>query len=104
VISLHGKDFFQIFKEFPEYNASLFRINNFLALPEKNDNLSGSIITSKINSIVFKNVYFKYSEKTNKAIKNYDDDFTKKNVSYLLGESDKDKNTILYFKYATGEN
>ena len=47
----------------------LTRINNFLSLPEKNDNLSGLIITEKINSVVFKNVYFKYSAEKTKCLK-----------------------------------
>jgi hypothetical protein len=91
--------------DYGDYSSSFARVNNFLALPEKNDNLLGLKITEKINSIIFKNVYFKYSQKEDQLPKNYNDDFTKKNVSYLLGESEKDKKTILYFKYANkGEN
>jgi ABC-type bacteriocin/lantibiotic exporter with double-glycine peptidase domain len=94
---------FNIFVSYPDYTSSLVRINKFLSLPQKNDNLTGLIITKKINSIVFENVYFKYSDKENKVLENYDKDFTKKNFSYLLGES-KEKGTTFYFKHAKGES
>ena len=94
---------FNIFVSYPDYTSSLVRINKFLSLPQKNDNLTGLIITKKINSIVFENVYFKYSDKENKVLENYDKDFTKKNFSYLLGES-KEKGTTFYFKHAKEES
>lgn len=47
------------------YSASVQRINDFLQLPEKNDNLGKLKLTSEIKSINFKNVSFKYKSSQN---------------------------------------
>jgi len=52
---------FRCFWEYGEYSSSLSRVNNFLALPEKDDNLQGTILPKiSIKAIAFEKVNFKY--------------------------------------------
>ncbi|RHZ35970.1 ABC transporter, ATP-binding protein [endosymbiont GvMRE of Glomus versiforme] len=78
------------------YSASVQRINNFLQLPEKNDNLEKLKLTSEIKSISFKNVSFKYKSSQNWVLQNYNETFWVKKINRLSGENGKGKSTIIY--------
>jgi len=55
-------EIFECFWDYADYSSSKERINNFLALPEKNDNLEKIKLERdiKIKSIVYENVSFRY--------------------------------------------
>ncbi|KLL02633.1 MAG: ABC transporter, ATP-binding protein [Mycoplasmataceae bacterium CE_OT135] len=92
------KDIFKCFWEYGEYASSLSRVNSFLALPEKNDNLQGIIFPEKvaIKAINFEKVSFKYQNSSEWIIENYTYSFTKGKINRLLGENGIGKSTILY--------
>ncbi|RHZ37115.1 ATP-binding cassette domain-containing protein [endosymbiont GvMRE of Glomus versiforme] len=78
------------------YSASVQRINNFLQLPEKNDNLEKLKLTNEIESISFKNVGFKYKSSQNWVLQNYNETFETKKINRLSGGNGKGKSTIIY--------
>ncbi|CAJ0824572.1 6707_t:CDS:2 [Entrophospora sp. SA101] len=78
------------------YSASVQRINNFLQLPEKNDNLEKLKLTNEIKSISFKTVNFKYKSSQNWVLQNYNETFEAKKINRLSGENGRGKSTILY--------
>lgn len=78
------------------YSASVQRINDFLQLPEKNDNLGKLKLTSEIKSINFKNVSFKYKSSQNWVFQNYNETFETKKINRLSGENGKGKSTVIY--------
>ncbi|PWU06688.1 MAG: hypothetical protein C5B43_01410 [Verrucomicrobia bacterium] len=73
-------------------------MNDFLCLPEKNDNLINgkSLENQKIKTIKFQNVSFRYSDQTEWVLRNYTHSFIEGRVNYLLGENGTGKSTILY--------
>lgn len=86
------------FWDYGDYASSLTRINNFLTLPKKDDNLRGRKLVklSKITAIHFENVSFCYAGQTEPILKNYDRIFTPHQINYLLGANGTGKSTILY--------
>lgn len=84
--------------DYGDYSSSLSRINKFLQLPEKDDNLAGLKLNpkEKIKSISYQNVSFHYANSNDLVIENYSHDFTKKNINKLLGENGTGKSTLLY--------
>lgn len=94
----HSSEVFKCLWEYGDYKSSLIRINSFLSLPEKDDNLSGIVLEEKemIKIITFKNVSFKYENNKDLVLKNYTYSFTKREINRLLGENGFGKSTILY--------
>ena len=91
------REVFRCFWEYGEYSSSLSRVNNFLALPEKDDNLQGTILPKiSIKAIAFEKVNFKYKNSQEWILKNYTHTFHKGKVNRLLGENGVGKSTILY--------
>ena len=92
------QEIFKCFWDYGEYSSSLFRVNHFLQLAEKQENLQGQILTKelKIKSINFEKVSFKYQGNPQWILQNYTDSFTKGQVNYLLGKNGSGKSTILY--------
>lgn len=92
------KEIFQCFWEYGEYSSSLTRVNNFLALPEKNDNLQGIVLSEKttIKAVNFESVSFKYKNSPELILKNYTYSFSKGKINHLLGENGIGKSTILF--------
>ena len=92
------QEIFQCFWDYSDYASSLSRINYFLALPEKDDNLTGILLSEKepIESIKLENVYFKYANSENWILENYIHSFAKGEINRLLGENGIGKSTILY--------
>ncbi|KLL04000.1 MAG: hypothetical protein MRECE_5c056 [Mycoplasmataceae bacterium CE_OT135] len=78
------------------YSASVQRINNFLQLPEKNDNLEKMKLTEEIESINFENVNFRYKTSQHWVLQNYNETFQTKKINRLFGENGKGKSTIIY--------
>ena len=91
-------EIFRCFWEYADYSSSLSRVNSFLSLPEKNDNLTGKILNEneKIVSIHCQNVSFRYQENGEWIVKNYNRTFTNQQINYLVGENGTGKSTILY--------
>src|SRR6185503_399662 len=89
---------FSCFWDYSDYATSQERINNFLALPEKNDNLSGVSLTklTKIKAIHFQQVTFSYAKQTTPILKNYNRTFLSGDINYLEGANGTGKSTILY--------
>ncbi|RHZ36437.1 ABC transporter, ATP-binding protein [endosymbiont GvMRE of Glomus versiforme] len=92
------QEIFKCFWEYGEYASSLNRVNRFLSLPEKNDNLQGTIFPKEvvIKAINFEEVSFKYQDSSEWILENYTHSFTKGEVKLLLGENGIGKSTILY--------
>src|SRR6185503_4081625 len=84
--------------DYADYAISQERINNFLALPEKNDNLGGKKIdpTVPIATITFHNVYFRYQGQSDWILKKYNQVFTPVKVNRLIGKNGTGKSTIIY--------
>ncbi|WP_216361618.1 ATP-binding cassette domain-containing protein [endosymbiont GvMRE of Glomus versiforme] len=81
-----------------DYKSSSSRINAFLSLPEKNDNLTGIKLTDNqpIQSIIFQNVYFHYQGQKDWVLKNYNRSFCIYKINHLTGKIGIGKSTILY--------
>jgi ABC-type bacteriocin/lantibiotic exporter with double-glycine peptidase domain len=92
------KDIFQCFWDYSDYATSQERVNNFLSLPEKNDNLEGIKLTklTKIKALHFQNITFSYSGQSQPILKNYNRTFFKGEANYLTGANGTGKSTILY--------
>lgn len=100
--------FWQIFENFGEifhclwdyadYSSSRTRINAFLVLPEKDDNLSGRKLTNKekIKIIHYQNLTFSYPGATQPILSNYNRTFTTGQVNHLIGENGTGKSTLFY--------
>ncbi|CAI2183225.1 155_t:CDS:2 [Funneliformis geosporum] len=78
------------------YSASVQRINDFLQLSEKNDNLEKLKLTKEIKSITFENVSFKYQNNQEWVLRSHNETFQAKKINRLSGENGKGKSTILY--------
>jgi ABC-type bacteriocin/lantibiotic exporter with double-glycine peptidase domain len=92
--------------DYASYATSRDRINSFLTLTEKNDNLSGIQLTPEqvIKSIEFRNVFFRYQEPAEEkenspaswVLSNYNRLFSSEQINYLSGANGTGKSTILY--------
>lgn len=95
-------EIFQCFWDYSDYASSLSRINNFLVLTEKKDNLAGVKIApnSPISVIHFQNVSFHYQKQEKQTpvwtLKNYNRSFSPAKINYLLGANGTGKSTIFY--------
>jgi ABC-type bacteriocin/lantibiotic exporter with double-glycine peptidase domain len=94
----NSAEVFKCLWDYSDYASSQKRINEFLCLPEKNDNLINGKLLEKqeIKSIKFQNVSFRYSDQTEWVLRNYTHAFVEGRVNYLLGENGTGKSTILY--------
>ncbi|RHZ35384.1 ATP-binding cassette domain-containing protein [endosymbiont GvMRE of Glomus versiforme] len=83
---------------YSDYATSQERINNFLFLPEKNDNSTGIKLNkfTKIKALHLQNVTFSYSGSTQPILENYNRTFLKEEINYLTGANGTGKSTILY--------
>ena len=84
--------------DYADYAISQERINNFLALPEKDDNLGGKKLDPlvPITTITFHNVYFRYQGQSDWILKKYNRIFTLDKVNRLIGKNGTGKSTIVY--------
>ncbi|KLL02018.1 MAG: ABC transporter [Mycoplasmataceae bacterium RC_NB112A] len=94
-------NFGSIFKclwDYADYATSLLRINNFLALPEKDDNLNGIEIKPQLSlqEIRFENISFRYMHSENWVLRNYQRTFDSGKINYLHGANGTGKSTVLY--------
>jgi ABC-type bacteriocin/lantibiotic exporter with double-glycine peptidase domain len=90
------KEIFECFWDYADYSSSLVRINTFLSLPQKDDNLEKLKLTKEIKTIHFKNVYFKYKSSPSWVLKNYTRTFVPGKLNHLTGKNGTGKSTILY--------
>jgi ABC-type bacteriocin/lantibiotic exporter with double-glycine peptidase domain len=85
------------FREYPSYSSSLLKINNFLSLPEKNENLNkDSICQEEIKKVIFSNVDFKYIKNEKKLLNKYNKVFDYSEINNLSGRNGTGKSTIIY--------
>lgn len=91
-------EIFQCFWDYADYSSSKERINNFLSLPEKNDNLTQDKlpVNIPITAIRMKNIHFRYQGQTEWVLKNYNRTFTSAKVNRLTGKNGTGKSTVLY--------
>ncbi|CAJ0761149.1 16108_t:CDS:10 [Entrophospora sp. SA101] len=89
--------FWEIF-EYADYTSSRERINSFLALPEKNDNLTQPKLPPNIaiTALRLENISFRYGRQKEWLLKNYNRTFSPGKVNYLLGKNGTGKSTVLY--------
>lgn len=89
---------FSCFWDYSDYATSQERINDFLALPEKNDNLKGIQLTkfTKLKALHLQNITFSYANSTQPILKNYTRTFSPGTLNYLEGANGTGKSTILY--------
>lgn len=89
---------FQCLWDYADYASSRSRINTFLALPEKDDNLTGIKLNTQlaIKSIKFENVSFSYKGQKEWVIRHYTHTFSFGKMNYLRGKNGTGKSTILY--------
>lgn len=83
---------------YPDYSSSRSRIESFLSLPEKNDNLTGVKLDKnwKVKTIIFVDVSFRYRGQSQWILKNYNYSFTMGKINRLFGKNGSGKSTILY--------
>ncbi|CAG8728513.1 17868_t:CDS:2 [Cetraspora pellucida] len=86
------------FWDYADYSSSLTRINTFLSLPQKNDNLAQLKFPTnlKITTIDCQNISFRYPGQSNWLLKNYTRTFTPGNINHLTGKNGSGKSTLLY--------
>lgn len=74
------------------------RINAFLTLPEKDDNLKGVKLSRKIavNAIKFVNVSFRYAGEEEWIFQHYTHTFSPGKINSLRGKNGTGKSTKLY--------
>ena len=79
-----------------DYASSRIRVDTFLNLPEKNDNLKGIKISTEIpiKKISFENVSFKYQEQ--KDLMTFNQNFMVGEINYLTAPIGSGKTTKLY--------
>ncbi|MCE8163826.1 MAG: ABC transporter ATP-binding protein/permease [Candidatus Moeniiplasma glomeromycotorum] len=98
--SIYG-NFGSIFKclwEYADYSSSLLRINNFLALPEKNDNLTGIKLNPQfsLQEVRFENISFRYTKSEKWVLRHYQRNFSVEKINHLQGANGIGKSTVLY--------
>ena len=79
------------------YYTSWKRVEDFLELPEKDDNLKGERIslTKKIKSINLEGIRFSYEE-NKEVLRNYKRIFYSGKINHLKGDNGEGKSTICY--------
>ncbi|CAG8689871.1 913_t:CDS:2, partial [Ambispora gerdemannii] len=84
--------------EYADYTSSQERINSFLALPEKNDNLTQPKLSPNISitALRLENISFRYRGQKEWLLKNYNRTFSPGKINYLLGKNGTGKSTLLY--------
>ena len=89
---------FECFWDYADYSSSLTRINTFLSLPQKNDNLTKPKLdlNLKIVTIEYQNVSFRYPGQSNWLLKNYTRTFTPGTTNHLTGKNGSGKSTLFY--------
>jgi ABC-type bacteriocin/lantibiotic exporter with double-glycine peptidase domain len=92
------RSIFKCFWDYGEYTVSLNRVNNFLSLPNKNDNLEGIKLGSElsIQSIQLHQVSFQYPSQEKNCLKNQSLTFMAGKVNYLTWPNGTGKSTLLY--------
>lgn len=93
-LSESTKKFTERLRDYPAGLAAQKRINNFLALPERDDIQKNILITETITEIELKKVSFAY-EKNNLVLKNSNWQFKKGKVNHLTGGNGTGKSTII---------
>lgn len=84
-------------REYPAYKSSLLRLNKFLTLPTKNENLTKQIIpAAQIKQIIFQNVDFRYDNSQEQLLVNYSRTFSMGELNNLTGKNGSGKSTIIY--------
>lgn len=84
-------------REYPAYKASLTKLNKFLALAEKNENLDKPSLEAKqVKEVSFQNVNFKYENDQDLLLKDYNRVFTSSQINNLAGSNGTGKSTIIY--------
>ncbi|KLL02822.1 MAG: ABC transporter family protein [Mycoplasmataceae bacterium RV_VA103A] len=83
---------------YSDYSSSLTRINTFLSLPQKNDNLEQLKFPTnlKIITIDYQNISFRYPGQKEWLLKNYSRTFTPGTLNHLTGKNGSGKSTLLY--------
>ncbi|KLL05132.1 MAG: ABC transporter ATP-binding protein [Mycoplasmataceae bacterium RV_VA103A] len=91
-------DIFECFWDYADYSSSLTRINTFLSLPQKNDNLEQLKFPTnlKIITIDYQNISFRYPGQKEWLLKNYTRTFTPGTINHLTGKNGSGKSTLLY--------
>lgn len=89
---------FKCFWDYGEYTVSLSRVNSFLSLPTKNDNLKGIKLGPEVSiqSIQLHQVSFQYSSQERICLKDRSLTFTAGKVNYLNWPNGAGKSTLLY--------
>jgi len=89
-----SKKMIERLRGYPYYFSAKKRLNNFLALPERDDIQKNVLISESVESIVLKKVSFGYEEKK-LVLKKLDWEFRKGKVNHLTGENGFGKSTII---------
>jgi ABC-type bacteriocin/lantibiotic exporter with double-glycine peptidase domain len=89
---------FRCLWDYTDYTSSRSRINDFLTLPEKNDNLKGIKLDPQlsIKTIKFENISFRYAGQKEWIISNYNHTFSPGQLNFLRGKNGTGKSTKLY--------
>ncbi len=88
-------EIFRCLWDYADYSSSQERINAFLSLPEKNDNLGGIKINKKITAVKFENISFRYAGQSEWILKDYNRSFNPAKINRLIGKNGTGKSTIL---------
>lgn len=74
---------------------SISRINEFMDIEEEQINCNNKKILSEINSVCFKNVYFRYNENNNFVIKDFNYDIKSGDRIIIQGKNGTGKTTLI---------
>jgi ABC-type bacteriocin/lantibiotic exporter with double-glycine peptidase domain len=89
-----GKKSIERVRDYPYYFSAKKRLNNFLALPERDDVQNNVLVAEPITEIELKKVSFAY-EKNNPILKNSNWQFKRGKVNHLTGGNGSGKSTII---------
>ncbi|WNE41449.1 MAG: Vitamin B12 import ATP-binding protein BtuD [Mycoplasmataceae bacterium] len=85
------------FREYPSYYSACSKINDFISLPDNDENIDKEKIISKnIKEIIFSNVDFKYSNGDKLILNKYNRVFSTSEINDLIGKNGTGKSTIIY--------
>ncbi len=91
------RDILDCFKEYSRYKLACSRIDSFLDLTEREENLGKeSIADLRIEEISLVNVDFKYSSSEKLVVENYSRKLSKESINKITGSNGVGKTTILY--------